>query len=92
MLILLLVGLELALIALAFPLATTGAHILGYVMGSVLVAITVFFYRKVDRRRQLSGRYAAPASARWWPVVALVLGVALAALHAFYLAVQKRLV
>jgi hypothetical protein len=82
---------ELFVVIIAFPIASTAAHWLGYFVGSVLVAITIYAYRTIDRTRRRSGLYGTPGGIRWIPKASLIAGVALAAGHAFYLAISRRL-
>lgn len=82
---------EVALLAALFLPASSGVHWVGYIAGSIVVPSTVFWFRRVDRSRQALAYYAAPGWIRHVPSVLLMAGVALAALHAFYLAVSKHL-
>src|SRR4051812_12146284 len=66
-------------------------HWAGYLVGSVTVPVTVFVFRSVDRTRRRSGLYAAPGGMTAVPVVLLACGLALALVHADYLAIHKQL-
>jgi hypothetical protein len=71
--------------------ATTLWHVIGYVIGLLGVPLTVFEYRRVDRRRQRSDLYVTLRSARLLVPLTLVGSLAFTVLHAYYLALIRTL-
>lgn len=66
-------------------------HWVGYLVGAVLVPITVSTYRNIDRTRQCSRSYVSPAWVSRFPTSILATGIALAVAHAYFLALDTRL-
>lgn len=77
--------------AIALIPATNQWHVIGYVIGLLLVPFTVFEYRRVDRRRQRSDLYVALQSARIYVPLTLVGSLAITVIHAYYLALNRTL-
>jgi len=82
---------ELALaVVLIFP-SSKFFHVVGYFIAAVLVAITVVTFRSVDRTRRRSSSYISYS----WPstvaVVALIVALILAMVHAYYFAQSRQI-
>lgn len=60
-------------------------NIIGYLLGAVVTAMVIVLYRAIDRRRRLSSRYVIKPYGFLVPT-GLVLGIAVAAGHAYFLA------
>ena len=84
-------AIEVAFIAFAFVPSTKIWHWIGYIAGTLAVAGTVSAYRSIDRTRQRSSMYGSPSWIRGVPTSVLLVGIALSATHAFYLAITRRL-
>jgi hypothetical protein len=82
---------EIAVCVSAFLPGSPPWHIIGYCLGAVVVPLTVAGFRQLDRGRQRSGLYASPGGVQMVPAPLLVIGVLLAVVHAYYLAINKRL-
>lgn len=87
-----LLGLEIVACLICFIPGTKLFHIVGYVMGAVLVSLTAVAFRSTDRLRRRSSAYVTSPWCKYAVAGALVAGVGLAALHAYYFAQTKHLV
>lgn len=67
------------------------ANIVGYLVSGILIALFVILFRSVDRRRRLSTRYVFMTNARILASTPLLLGVIVAAGHAYFIAQTKSL-
>jgi hypothetical protein len=67
------------------------AHVIGYLIGAVLVGLTAVAYRNTDRVRRRSTAYVMTPWCAYAVASALVVGILLAAIHAFYFAQTKHL-
>lgn len=89
--LLVLLAVELAASAALLAVGTKAAHLVGYAIAAVLVAVTAVAFRTVDRTRRQSKRYVGYPAVGWLVAGALVLGVALAAVHAYYFSLSEHL-
>lgn len=63
----------------------------GYFIGALIIPSTISIFRSVDKTRKRSGQYSAPPWAHVVPTPILICGVALAAVHAFFVALVEKL-
>ena len=66
-------------------------YLSGYVIGALAVAATAVAFRSIDRVRRRSPRFVSTPGLSQVVVAALVVGIAMAAIHAFYLAQNRSL-
>jgi hypothetical protein len=86
-----LAGAQVLLQVIALIPATTLWHVIGYAIGLLGVPLTVFEYRRVDRRRQRSDLYVTLRSAQVVVPLTLVGSLVITVLHAYYLALTRTL-
>ncbi len=67
---------------------TRAAHWVGYVLGSFVTILLVALYRRTDRRASSSPWYSPRPTLDRVAFTALLLGVASAVLHAYFIAVD----
>lgn len=84
-------GAQVLLQILSLIPASTLWHVIGYAIGLLAVPITVFEYRRVDRRRQRSDLYVSSQGVRVVVPLTLVGSLAITVLHAYYLALHRTL-
>jgi hypothetical protein len=83
---------ELVAGAMCLMPSTSIFHIAGYLIGAFVAAGTAVAFRTVDRARRRSPDFVSTPGLSRLVTSGLVLGIALAALHAFYLAHERSLV
>lgn len=82
---------ELTLCAAAFALNSRPIHWVGYALGAVVVTLTCLAFRSVDRRRRRSSMYSETRHVNYVVSATLIAGIALAGIHAYYIAAHKKL-
>lgn len=82
---------ELAVCAAAFALNSRPIHWVGYALGAVAVTLTCLAFRSVDRKRRRSSMYSETRYLNYVVSVTMIAGIALAGIHAYYIAAHKKL-
>ena len=78
------VGLSLALL----PVPRFAANVIGYLAGSLVTVALLALYTAVDQRSRLSARYSAKPDQQKIRIALAVAGIAVASLHAWFIAVH----
>ena len=84
--ILLLMVVEVIVALALLPVGSKAIHIVGYAFAAVFLAGTSVLYRSVDRTRRRSRFYVVRPMQGRLVIALLIVGVAVAALHAYFIA------